>query len=57
MTAHALMEELERLWATSGIAPVRREPGVPGVRVRVHADIRRPGTPPEPFGSAYGAGV
>ncbi|MEU0957780.1 DUF6207 family protein [Streptomyces niveus] len=31
-TAHAVMAALDRLWATSGITPARREPGVPGVR-------------------------
>ncbi|MFF8919161.1 DUF6207 family protein [Streptomyces sp. NPDC015032] len=40
-TAHAVMAELEQWWATSGITPVRSEPG-PGVRARVYADIRRP---------------
>ncbi|MFC8827388.1 DUF6207 family protein [Streptomyces sp. NPDC057137] len=45
-TAHAVMAQLEQLWATSGITPVRREPGVPGVHARVHADIRRPGAQP-----------
>ncbi|MEW1794607.1 MULTISPECIES: DUF6207 family protein [Streptomyces] len=56
-TARAVMAVLERLWATSGITPVRREPGLPGVRGRVHADIRRPGTPPGPLEPPYGAGV
>ncbi|MEV8452535.1 DUF6207 family protein [Streptomyces sp. NPDC052095] len=34
---------LEERWAAWGISPVRREPGVPGVRARVHADVLRPG--------------
>ncbi|MEN8655479.1 DUF6207 family protein [Streptomyces sp. 21So2-11] len=41
-TAHAVMASLEQWWATSGITPVRREPGTPGVSARVYADIRRP---------------
>ncbi|MFD8959565.1 DUF6207 family protein [Streptomyces anulatus] len=40
-TALALMEELQQLWATSGITTIRRDPAQPGVRARVHADIRR----------------
>ncbi|WP_344493032.1 DUF6207 family protein [Streptomyces enissocaesilis] len=43
-TARAVMAELEQRWATSGITPVRREPGTPGMKVRVYADIRRPAT-------------
>ncbi|MFF2411471.1 DUF6207 family protein [Streptomyces sp. NPDC058092] len=43
-TAHAVMAELEQWGATSGITPVSSEPGVPGVRARVYADISRPGT-------------
>jgi hypothetical protein len=41
-TARAAMASLEQWWATSGITPVRREPGAPGVKTRVFADIRRP---------------
>ncbi|WP_331756936.1 DUF6207 family protein (plasmid) [Streptomyces anulatus] len=40
-TALALMDELQQLWATSGITAIRRDPAQPGVRARVHADIRR----------------
>ncbi|MFE5563124.1 DUF6207 family protein [Streptomyces sp. NPDC056544] len=42
-TVQAVMATLEERWATSGIAPVRRDPGEPGVRARVYADILRPG--------------
>ncbi|WP_331758466.1 DUF6207 family protein [Streptomyces anulatus] len=40
-TALALMDELQQLWATSGITTIRRDPAQPGVRARVYADIRR----------------
>ncbi|MEU6213445.1 DUF6207 family protein [Streptomyces sp. NPDC047023] len=30
-------------WATSGVGPVRRDPGEPGVRARIYADVLRPG--------------
>ncbi|MFJ8973798.1 DUF6207 family protein [Streptomyces anulatus] len=40
-TALALMDGLQQLWATSGITEIRRDPAQPGVRARVHADIRR----------------
>ncbi|MFF3128413.1 DUF6207 family protein [Streptomyces sp. NPDC057908] len=30
-TAQALMADLEQWWANSGITPVQREPGTPGV--------------------------
>lgn len=43
-TAHTVMSALERSWATSGVCPVHREPGEPGVKVRIYADLRRPGT-------------
>ncbi|MFF5092007.1 DUF6207 family protein [Streptomyces niveus] len=51
-TAHAVMEVLDRMWATSGITPVRRDPGVPGARARVRADTRRSGT--QLFDASYG---
>ncbi|MFF9349086.1 DUF6207 family protein [Streptomyces sp. NPDC014734] len=34
---------LEERWATSGTSPVRRDPGEPGVRARLLADVLRPG--------------
>ncbi|AXE27962.1 hypothetical protein C0216_30675 (plasmid) [Streptomyces globosus] len=42
-TVRAVMASLEERWATSGIGPVRRDPGEPGVRARVYADVLRPG--------------
>ncbi|WP_445270410.1 DUF6207 family protein [Streptomyces sp. DSM 41634] len=42
-TVRAVMVTLEERWATSGIAPVRRDPGEPGVRARIYADVLRPG--------------
>ncbi|MFJ7497813.1 DUF6207 family protein [Streptomyces sp. NPDC097727] len=40
-TAHAVMTALEQQWATSGIGPVRKVPGEPGVKARMYADTRR----------------
>ncbi|MGA6160857.1 DUF6207 family protein [Stenotrophomonas sp. NPDC087984] len=44
-TAEAVMSRLGELWATSGVGLMRRVAGVPGVRARLYADIRRPGPP------------
>jgi hypothetical protein len=43
-TVKAVMYEPEWIWAPSGIGRVRREPGKPGVKARVYADVRRPGS-------------
>ncbi|MFD3959306.1 MULTISPECIES: DUF6207 family protein [Streptomyces] len=43
-TALQVMAGLERQWATSGTATLRRTPGIPGVQARVYADTRRSGT-------------
>ncbi|MFF7183515.1 DUF6207 family protein [Streptomyces sp. NPDC008121] len=42
-TVRAVMAALEERWATSGIGPMRRDPGEPGVRARIYADVLRPG--------------
>ncbi|MCX4632575.1 DUF6207 family protein [Streptomyces sp. NBC_01443] len=42
-TVRAVMAALEEHWATSGIVPVHRDLGQPGVRARVYADVLRPG--------------
>ncbi|MFI8281082.1 DUF6207 family protein [Streptomyces sp. NPDC085929] len=38
-TVRAVMAASEERWATSGIGPVRRDPGEPGVRARMYADV------------------
>ncbi|WP_405504601.1 DUF6207 family protein [Streptomyces anulatus] len=48
-TAHALMDGLQQLWATSGITLIRREPGLPGI----HAHIRT-WPPRDPLASPTG---
>ncbi|WP_328618825.1 DUF6207 family protein [Streptomyces sp. NBC_00354] len=48
-TVRAVMTALDKLWATSGISPVIHYPGQPGARVRIHADILRPGTGSRPL--------
>ncbi|MFH8577096.1 DUF6207 family protein [Streptomyces zaomyceticus] len=40
-TLQTVMGSLQQQWATSGISPVRRTPGEPGVTVRMYADVRR----------------
>ncbi|MFJ3881568.1 DUF6207 family protein [Streptomyces sp. NPDC090077] len=42
-TVRAVMAAREERWATSGVSPVRQEPGEPGVRARIYADVLRPG--------------
>ncbi|MFE7778723.1 DUF6207 family protein [Streptomyces sp. NPDC057445] len=40
-TLRAVMKSLQQQWATSGVTPVWRTPGQPGMTARVYADIRR----------------
>ncbi|MGY3676488.1 hypothetical protein ACVWXU_000111 [Streptomyces sp. TE33382] len=47
-TLNTVMAGLQERWATSGITTGQRTPGQPGIRARVHADTRRPGTFPSP---------
>ncbi|KOU27990.1 DUF6207 family protein [Streptomyces sp. WM6368] len=42
-TVRAVMASLEERWATSVVGPVRRDPGEPGARARIYADVLRPG--------------
>ncbi|MER5465725.1 DUF6207 family protein [Streptomyces sp. NPDC002668] len=47
-TALAVMSELEKWWATSGIGTLRRAPGQPGgegPRLCGHPTLRHPGDP------------
>ncbi|WP_225804607.1 DUF6207 family protein [Streptomyces sp. NK15101] len=37
---HAAAEQLNRCWAISEVPRVRQVPGEPGVRARLHADLR-----------------
>ncbi|MEE1735501.1 DUF6207 family protein [Streptomyces sp. BE147] len=43
-TLNTVMTALQERWATSGISAGRRTPGRAGIRARVYADTRRPGT-------------
>lgn len=45
-TLTAMMSALEQLWATSGLAVIRRVPSGPGVSARVYVDTRRDGPRP-----------
>ncbi|MET8831708.1 DUF6207 family protein [Streptomyces sp. NPDC004610] len=47
-TVTAIVTALDRLWATSGPAPARRTPGVPGVTTRLYLDVRRAAPGPAP---------
>lgn len=42
-TAAAALRELDRLWASSGANRVWRVPGEPGVKARLHVDLRHTG--------------
>ncbi|WP_328792838.1 DUF6207 family protein [Streptomyces sp. NBC_00273] len=42
-SVQAVMAALEKRWAISGIGPVHRDPGKPGVRARIYADVLGPG--------------
>ncbi|MFD8149078.1 DUF6207 family protein [Streptomyces sp. NPDC059708] len=44
-TVRAVMTALEERWATSGIVPMQRDPGEPGVRPLPHFGHRPDGTP------------
>ncbi|MFJ3713747.1 DUF6207 family protein [Streptomyces sp. NBC_01267] len=39
-TALQTMTELSQLWATSGVSPVQRTPGEPGIHTRLYANLR-----------------
>lgn len=41
-TLRSVMDSFQQQWATSGVTPVWRTPGQPGITARVYADIRRP---------------
>ncbi|MBT2529931.1 hypothetical protein J7E91_32365 [Streptomyces sp. ISL-99] len=43
-TALAALRQLSECWASSGTHRVWRVPGEAGVRARLYADMRRPGT-------------
>ncbi len=53
-TVRTVMETLQRHWATSGVMPVRRTPGEAGVKTRLYADTRRPGTSETPTRPSQG---
>jgi hypothetical protein len=46
-TAFAALHALDRMWASSGTHRLWRVPGQAGLKTRLYADLRRPGSSDE----------